>query len=51
VVVDLAGRRRGNAHFGDHYRPAEYRSDSKKQEDALSGNGGVFESEKQTAGR
>jgi hypothetical protein len=35
----------------DHYRPAEYGSDSKKEEDALPGNGGVFESEKQTAGR
>jgi hypothetical protein len=40
-----------HAQLRDHYRPAEYRSDSKKQEDALSGNGSVFESEKQTAGR
>ena len=39
-----------HAQLRDHYRPAEYRSDSKKQEDALPGSGGVFESEKQTAG-
>src|SRR5207244_3064438 len=40
-----------HAHFCDHYRPAENRTNRESQEDDLSRDGGMLEGEKESAAR